>query len=210
MARATRIEACVALVASMAALAGRARAESILPPPSASAVDATLYDLAVGYQRQQDVFAAREGGLSLDPFVKPADMKLVRDFFGQKATDDFQKFSGRHPYDVLERFDEYGDQGNFAGVAAVGAAARYIVLRAAGGDAAEIARARDAAVRAAKAWHVYGAIGGRGVVARGVRKTSPESAGAPPSPGPLPTLVPLKDASGALPPKTGSVWRARL
>jgi len=193
---------------AIASVASGARADAILPPPSTSAIDGTLYDLAVGYQRQQDVFAARESGLSIDPFVKPEDMKLVRDFFAQKATDDFQKFSGRHPFDVLERFDEYGDQGNFAGVASVGVAARFIVLKAAGGDAGEIARAKDAAVRAAKAWHVYGAIGGKGIVARGIRKLSPETAGAPSSPGPVPELVPLKDASGPLPTKKGSVFRA--
>lgn len=183
-----------------------AGAAPIVGPPAGSGVEQTLADLAASYQRQQDVFSSAENGLSLDTIVKAPDVDLVKKFFAQTAQPDFTTFAGgRTPFDVVDHFDEYGDEGNFAGTASLGVAARLIVLRQSGADAAEIARARDAAVRAARAWHVYGAIGGPGVVARGVRKVSPAAS----SPGPVPDLVPLKDGSGnPLPQKKQPTWRA--
>jgi MYXO-CTERM domain-containing protein len=56
---------------------------------------------------------------------------------------------------------------------------------------------------------VYGAIGGPGVVARGVRRVTPWNAGDPPFPGEPPVIVPLFDGSGnPLPAEKGAVWRA--
>src|SRR6478672_9994688 len=85
--------------------------------------DADLATLAASYERQQDTFARAESGQSLDTFIKPADQQTVVDFFAQ-STKDFQTFSGKHPFDVIERYDEHGDMGNFSGVASVGLAAR--------------------------------------------------------------------------------------
>jgi hypothetical protein len=163
--------------------------------PILSGSEANLTALADGYQRTQDVFATAENGLSLDPIVKAADVDTVRAFFAQPK--DFTAFAGKAPFDALDEYGEHGDEGNFAGVATVGVAARLIVLRAAGAD---VTSARAAAIRAARAWHVYGAIGGDGVIARGVRKVG--------GPGPLPTITPLSDASGPLPRKKSEAWRA--
>lgn len=129
-------------------------------------------------------------------------------FFAQTTEPDFAKQSGKQPFDVLAFYDEHGDEGNFAGIASVGIAARLMYLRGTGAPAADVTRARDAAVRAARAWHVYGTIGGPGVVARGVRRIKAEQPGET-LPGTVPTVVPLKDGSGnALPAKKEPVWRA--
>ncbi len=194
---------------ALAAAPALAAADPILPGPGAKDYDAKLAALAASYQRQLDVFSARESGVSLDAVFFPDQLQVVRDFFGQSKTDDFKQFSGKHPFEVIGAYAEHGDMGNFSGVGSVGIAARLITLRAQKAPAAEITRARDAAVRAARTWHVYGAIGGPGVVARGVRRKVPEVAGDPPLPGMLPALTPLKDAGGnPLPSKKEAVWRA--
>lgn len=187
-------------VAAAAFLTGAAHAEPIL------ASDPTLEALAAGYERQQDTFARSESGQNFDAFIKPSDMQLVTDFFAQGA--DFQTFAGRHAFDVIESFDEHGDMGNFSGIASVGLAARLMVLKRDNAPAQEITRARDACVRAARTWHVFGTIAGQGTIARGVRRIAPVP-GEPALPGATPALVPLKDANGApLPPSKGDTWRA--
>jgi hypothetical protein len=167
-------------------------------------------DLAQGYQLQQDNFAALEMGLSLDVNVTMAEVPLVKAFFAQSATTDFETFSGKEPFAVLDAYGEYADIGNFGGVASVGVAARLMALEAEGAPAAEIAAARAAAVRAAQAWHVYGAIAGNGVIARGIQRTTPlDPATTGPLPGTVPPTVPLKNAAGKpLPIVKTSVARA--
>ncbi len=193
----------LASLAGLLAARGAHAAPLLAPSPALTAK-------AAAYERQESVFSTRENGLFLDPIVNPPDVPLVQAFFAQTAEPDFQKQSGRAPFSVLAEYDEHGDEGNFAGIATVGIAARLIWLRANGASAADVTRARDAAVRAARAWHVYGTIGGPGVVARGVRRIKAEQ----PSetlPGTLPTLVPLKDGGGsALPKDKEPVWRAPI
>jgi hypothetical protein len=163
-------------------------------------------DLARGYERQQDTFARSESGMNFDAFVKESDRQLITDFFAQ--SEDFETFAGRHVFTTLDSFDEHGDMGNFSGIASVGLAARLMVLKRDNAPADEIARARDACVRAARTWHVFGAIAGPGTIARGVRRIAPIGS-EPALPGAIPELVPLKDSSGnALPAKKGETWRA--
>lgn len=161
--------------------------------------DADLAKLMDGYQRQQDSFATVELGLSINPFIKPDEIPGVKAFFAQDAERDFQKFSGKPPYDVVERFNEHEDLGNFGGVASVGVAARFLVLKKAGAPEAELASARDAVVRAANAWIVYGSIGGAGVVSRGIRRINPKP------PGEIPPVVALGE-----PAKKNPTWRAPI
>ena len=199
-----RAGASVAVALGLGAFSSPAAADPIL-----SGDDAALETLRGGYERLEASFATKENGLFLDPIADPAQTATITQFFAQTAEDDFQTFSGLHPFEVLSEYDEHGDEGNFAGIASVGVAARLIVLKKSGAPAAEIDRARVAAVRAAQAWHVYGAIGGPGVVARGVRRVEPWNAGDPPFPGAPPTIVPLTDGNGApLPVDKAAVWRA--
>ncbi len=201
--------AALPLAASIALAAGTSWADPILAPPGSAGFDTGLDALQQGYQRQQDQFATLENGLALDVIFDPTAVQSVKDFFAQTAVTDYQQFSGQHPYTVITSFDEYGDEGNFAGISSVGVAARLIRLRAENAPAAEIDSARASAVRAAQAWHVYGAIGGPGVVARGVRRMTPWNAGDPPFPGTPPQIVPLFDASNNPQPATkAAVWRA--
>jgi hypothetical protein len=186
-----------------------AEAAPVILPPGDPGANLALLDLTAGYQLQQDTFAARPFGLSLDVDVVPKDVALVQSFFAQSATTDFESFSGMKPFAVVQTFNEYGDIGNFAGIASVGVAARLMALKAQGGATSDIDAARTAAVAAAKAWHVYGSIGGPGVVARGIQRTLPLDTSDGPLPGTLPTLTPLKDASGnPLPNPKSAVWRA--
>jgi hypothetical protein len=187
---------------------------ALLLPATAGAApiasdDAALAKLIDGYQRQHDVFATAELGVSLNPWIKAEALDTVRNFFAQDAQRDFQAFSGKHPFEVVDHFNEHEDLGNFGGIASVGYAARFIVLKKSGAPESELARARDAVVRAANAWIVYGSIGGPGVVARGIRRIKPLEAGAPAIPGTVPELVPLRDGSGnPLPTKKSPVYRA--
>ncbi len=185
-----------------------AMAAPLLPAPSGSGPDQVLSDLAAGFQRQQDVFATAENGLSLDIIVNADSVDLVKSFFAQTASDDFQQVTGQHPFAVVSSFGEWGDEGNFAGIASVGVAARLMVLEREHASAGEIAAARAAAVRAAQAWHVYASIGGPGIVARGIRRTVPLNPQDPPLPGDLPPTMPLTDASGnAQPVPKDNTWR---
>lgn len=197
------------VVLSLVGAASPSAAAPILAGAAQPGHDAALAALAVGFQRQQDVFATAENGLSLDIFVRPGEVAGVRAFFAQEAEPDFKTFSGKHPFEVVDAFGEWGDEGNFAGVSSVGVAARLLALRAEGAPVAELARARASAVRAARAWHVYGSIGGPGVVARGIRRVKPEDPSAPPLPGKPDPVVPLTDGAGhALPAAKGDSWRA--
>jgi hypothetical protein len=64
-------------------------AEALLPAPTGSGPDQVMADLAAGYQRQQELFAAAENGLSLDTFFFPEDVELVKSFFTGDAERDF-------------------------------------------------------------------------------------------------------------------------
>jgi hypothetical protein len=204
------VRASLRLLALTSCLIGRsALAEPLLPAPSGEGVDQQLAGRAQGFQRQQDVFATAENGLSLDIDINATDVGLVKSFFAQTASDDFQQVTGRHPFSVVQTFGEWGDEGNFAGVASVGVAARLMVLRRDGAAADEIARARASAIRAARAWHVFGSIGGPGVVARGIERLRPENPKDPPLPGTPPATVALSDGAGhALPATKDNTWRA--
>ena len=194
------------LAAVAALLAAPATA---LAQPIVDEGDPILESLRAGYERLEHNFATRENGLFLDPIAAPSSTTVIGDFFAQAAVDDFETFSGQHPFEVLLSYDEHGDEGNFAGIASVGVAARLMVLRQTGAAASEVDAARDAAVAAARAWHVYGAIGGPGVVARGVRRVTPWSASDPDFPGSPPSVVPLADGNGdPLPVDKVAVWRA--
>jgi hypothetical protein len=186
-----------------------AHAAPVIASPGDPAFNAALSELAAGYQLQQDTFAALEFGLSLDVDFVPSEVPTVQAFFAQSATTDFQTFAGMTPFEVVEAFNEYEDIGNFAGIASVGVAARLMALKAQGGSAGEITAARTAAVLAAQAWHIYASIGGPGIVARGIRRTTPLDPTTGPLPGTLPTLTPLADAKGnPLPNPKVAVWRA--
>ncbi len=201
------IATCALVAAVFATPPSRAHAKPILPGPGDSAHDPTLSKLAAAYARQHETFNTAELGISLNAFVKPAEMQTVRDWMAQDK--DFQTFSGKHVFDVVERFNEHEDLGNFGGVASVGYASRFLVLQAQKAPAAELARARDQVVRAARTWIVFATIGGPGVVARGVRRVKPANPTDPPIPGMVPALVPMKDASGnAQPADKDPTWRA--
>ncbi|MBS2012215.1 MAG: hypothetical protein JST00_04980 [Deltaproteobacteria bacterium] len=170
------------------------------------AQDAALDARAASFERQDDTFARSECGMNWDAEIKASDRALVEGFFAQSQP--FEAYAGRSVFTTIDHFDEHGDQGNFSGIASVGLAAHLVVAKRDGAPAAEIERARAAAVRAARTWHVFATIAGPGSIARGVRRIVPET-GSTPLPGTTPDLVPLKGSDGkALPAQKGDTWRA--
>ena len=158
--------------------------------------DAALESKAAGIDRQLHGILAVPFGWGLEAYVDdPADRTLVDDFIAS-GSDDFEAATGTHPYDVVTRYEEVGDLGMFGGVQVAGDAFRYAVLRDGGAPAAEVDRARTQLVAAMRGLHWYTQVTGvPGVMARGIRRITPE-AGEPPLPEEPPMTVPLFDASG--------------
>ena len=188
-------------------LASTASAQGLIPGPGDPGHDANLANLADAYDRQIHGIMTVELGWGLEAFVtNPADRATIEEFIasGQR---DFEAATGRHPYEVVDVYGEYGDLGMFGGVQAAGDAFRYAVLRDEGAPAAQVSQARADLLRALDGMHWYTAVTGEpGVMARGIRRRTPEP-GDPPLP-PLPETVPLRDGSGnPLPAVKEPTWR---
>ncbi len=164
------------------------------------------------HARQFYQLNARPFGLSLDGhYADDAARQAIEQFLAQDESDDFQAVTGRHPYQVLSGYGEFADLGQFGGVGMASAAFEYLTLRRDGDDADRLALARARVVRAAESWHVFYAVtGGGGLVARGIRRRTPEDPSAPPLPGQEPEPIPLADADGVPQPrpKSNGSWRA--
>ncbi len=172
--------------------AAGAAADSLVPSPAA---DPVLGALAAQYDRQFFEFNAKPFGLSLDGEMRGEYRDLIAGFFEQD--EDFETYASMHAFEVLHQYGEYGDLGMFGGMAQVGDALRYVVLRDGGAPAAEVEAARQDVIRAIYSWHMMQALPGvPGVVARGVMRIAPEDAGAPPIPGCCPATLPLFDGEG--------------
>ena len=169
-----------------------ANPDSLVPAP---ADDPVLGELAAQYDRQFFTFNARPFGVSLDGAYRTEYRDLIAGFFLQDEP--FEVYASMHPFEVMAGYGEHGDLGMFGGVAAVGDALRYVVLRDGGAPAGEVDQAREAVVRAIGAMHMMQALTGQpGIVARGVMRLTPEESGAPPVPGCCPETMPLFDAGG--------------
>jgi hypothetical protein len=195
------------------ALSGTSQAASIVPGPNDPGHDAALAAKMEAFRVQLHELTSVPLGFGLETYVSdPANRQLIDDFFasGQK---DFIAFSGKHPYEILDRYGEHGDLGMFGGVQAAGDAFRYAVLRDSGAPDAEVEQARRALIGAMRGLHwVHQITGVPGVISRGIRRIEPE-AGDPPLPGvpeSLDPIVPLYDENGnVLPlPKEGGIWHA--
>ncbi len=171
----------------------------------------TLDSNIARHERQFYGFNALPFGLSLDAHLPDAAARAqVEQFLGQDASDDVRAVTGKHPFEILSSYGEYGDLGFFGGIAVAGTAYEYMTLKREGAPVEALARARQRVIRAAESWHIfYTVTGGEGVVARGVRRMLPEDPGDPPIPGPDPNFVDLFDINGdPLPqPKNNGVRR---
>jgi hypothetical protein len=188
--------AVVSVLVCAGASASRARAEGLVPGPGEAGFDAALAGKADAFDRQIHALLTLPVGWGLEAEIGDAQKRAAVDAFFASGESDFQKQSGLHPYEVIDRYEEFGDLGMFGGVQAAGDAFRYAVLRDGGAPEAEIAEARAHLVRAMEGLHWYMQVTGEpGVVARGLRRITPE-AGEPPLPGEPVETVPLFDASG--------------
>jgi hypothetical protein len=159
-----------------------AGAGGLIPGPGEPGFDAALETKAYRYDRQFHTFNATPFGLSLDAYIPDNNHRdLVTQFLAQDAEGDFLAFTTAlgtplGPDDVVTRRDEHGDLGMFAGVAAIGDAYRYMVLRDMGADASLVAAARQDLLDAIDSFHVAGTIVGvPGTCARGVKlKSEPD------------------------------------
>jgi hypothetical protein len=172
-----------------------AGAEPIIPAGQDPDLDTEL----ARHGRQFYALNARPFGLSLDVWYRDAAARaLIEQFLAQDESDDFAAVTGSHPYEIIADYGEHGDLGFFGGTAVAATAYEYLTLKREGAPAADLARARARVVRAAESWHVFYVVtGGGGLVARGIRRTTPEDPLDPPLPGTPPTLIPLFDAEGA-------------
>jgi hypothetical protein len=185
-----------------------AAAESLVPGPGAPGYDAALASKADGFQRQLHAIITPTLGFGLEAFVSvPANRALI-DAFLASGSSDFQAQSGKHPYEVVDAYGEWGDLGMFGGVQAAGDAFRYATLRDGGAPAAEVDLARQHLLGAMQGLHWVQQITGMpGVFARGIRRVTP-AAGDPPVPDPAPVTTPLFDSGGnPLPANKEPTWR---
>lgn len=206
----TRLAAAVGLVlGALASAPAGALAQALVPGPGEAGFDAALEAKAAGYERQIHGLLTPPLGWGLEAYIgDPADRALVDGFIASGEAD-FQAFAGVHPYEVIDQYEEFGDLGMFGGLQAAGDAFRYAVLRDGGAPAAEVDLARERLLRAFDGLHWYTRVtGAPGVIARGLRRVTPE-AGEPPLPGgPAPATTPLFDGSGnPLPVDKTPTWR---
>jgi hypothetical protein len=183
--------------------------ERLVAGPAQSGYDAELESKVEGLYRQVHGLLTVEIGWGLEANVFDPDMRALIESFIASGASDFQAQTGLHPYQVVSRYDEYGDLGMFGGVQAAGDAFRYAVLRDSGAPAAQVDLARQRLIRAMRGLHWYHQVTGvPGVVARGIRRATPES-GDPPLPETPPQTLPLFDASGKPQPADKTpTWRA--
>lgn len=162
--------------------------------------------------RQFYALTAAPFGLSLDTYPKDvASVALIDQFLAQDASDDVEAVTGKHPFELIAAYGEYGDLGFFGGAGVVATAYEYLTYKKFGAPAADLERARARVVRAAESWHVFKVVtGGGGLVARGIRRLIPEDPTAPPIPSAAVEVTPLFDDEGdPLPqPKNNGTMRA--
>jgi hypothetical protein len=181
-------------------------ADPIFPPGKYADLDAQM----VRHTRQFYAINAVPFGLSLDAHPKAEAVELIDQFLAQEATDDPVEAVGKHAYELLASYGEYGDLGFFGGVGVASTAYAYRALKAEGADEETLALWRERVVRAAESWHIFYVVtGGNGVVARGIRRMVSEHEGEPPLPVTYPEMVPLFDEEGKpLPqPKDNGTYR---
>lgn len=169
----------------------------LVPGPGEPGFDPDLEALALQYDRQFHTFNAAPFGMSLDVDVDHddlADRGLVEAFLaGDHGTgpDAFLAFSGKGVFDVVDAYGEHGDLGMFGGVAAMGDAYRYALLRDTGAAPARVEEARADLLRAMEALHLCHVVTGTpGVLVRGIRlRGTPRGGGEP-------VTLPLFDGDG--------------
>ncbi len=209
MARLPRLLIPPLLLLIFATAPATTRAGALIPGPGEAGYDKTLAKKADDYIRQLHGLITVSLGWGLEAYIADKARRALVDAFIKSGQRDFKKQSGKHPYQVVEAYGEFGDLGMFGGVQVAGDAFRYMVLRDGGGSAAMVAEARAVLLRALDGLHWYHAVTGvPGVIARGLRRKTP-AAGDPPLPGKLPALTPLQDSAGnPLPKKKVITWRA--
>jgi len=186
-----------------------AHADSLVPGQGQAGYDATLAKKADDYSRVIHAIMTPSLGWGLQADIAaPGNRKLVDDFV-QSGARDFQAETGKHPYEIVDDYGESGDLGMFGDVQAAGDAFRYAVLRDSGASSALVDEARSQLESAMRGLHWYMEVTGEpGVIARGLRRITPE-AGEPPLPGSVPPTLPLTDAGGQPQPTDKQpTWRA--
>lgn len=199
----------VVLLATTSSLSSAALAGQLIPGPGELNYDEALGTKADRFGIQLHEFVTPPIGFALDVFVLDAEKKDLIDQFFASGERDFQAFSGRHAYSVIDAYEEYAHSGIFGGVQVAGDAFRYSVLRDSKEPGIELEEARESFIRGLDAldWFVR-ITGAPGVVARGLRRITPEP-GQPALPGELPELVPLFDGDGNPQPQWKTpTWRA--
>ncbi len=192
---------------TIVALASSASAAPILPPTGNAELDSHMHR----HGRQFFGINAVPFGLSLDAHAKDEEsIDSINTFLAQDESEDIVAVTGKHPYELLSGYGEYGDLGFFGGVAVAGTAFAYQTLRREGAPEELLSLWRERVVRAADSWHLFYVLsGGKGVVARGIRRMVKEFPDQPTLPVHYPEMLPLFDEDGKpLPqPKNNGTYR---
>jgi hypothetical protein len=205
----SRLDLALALLTISSITPSVALAANLIPGPEQSNYNEELGQKADAFGIQLHQLVTPPIGFSLDIFVLDEAKKEIIDQFFASGERDFQKFTGKHPYEVIDAYEEYAHSGIFGGVQVAGDAFRYAVLRDSGAPDAELEDARAAFLNGLDALDWFVSItGAPGVVARGLRRVTPKD-GEPPLPGEIPATVPLFDDDGdPLPEWKAPTWRA--
>jgi MYXO-CTERM domain-containing protein len=187
----------------------RAAADTLVPGPGTADYSAATAARADDYERQIHGLLAVPLGFGLEAFISDAAARKLVDAFIASGARDFKAQSGKHPYEIIDKYEEHGDLGMFGGVQAAGDALRYAALRDGKAAAVDVSSARAALLRAMDGLHWMMEVTGKpGILARGIRRVTPE-VGEPPLPDTTPTTTPLFDGQGKPLPATKSpTWRA--
>lgn len=190
-------------------IATPAMASSLVPGPGDPGYDAALAEKARRFGRQLHAIHTLPTGFGMDAKITdPENVALVEAFIASDA-DDFEAFAKKHPYEIVEDYGDYLHAAIFGGFQIAGDAFRYATLRDEGAPRDEVDRARLVFVNNLETLDRLVRITGEpGVVARGIRRITPQS-GAPAVPGTHPEPVPFFDDDGAvLPRHKQPTWRA--
>ncbi len=189
----------IALLSTLVLVAGlyaipSVHAAPIFPEGDFGELDAKM----VQHARQFYLFNAYPFGLSLD--VHPKDEEAVQkidQFLAQSDSEDFESVTGSHLFELLSHFGEYGDLGFFGGIAMTGTAYEYMTLKKEGASSEKLEKARERVVRAVESWHIFYVVtGGNGLVARGIKRLTPENPDDPPLPTIEREFIDLFDENG--------------
>ena len=178
---------------------------ALIPGTGEPGFDPDLETKALRYAQQFHGLVAVPFGMSLEADISDLSYRvLVDDWLTNSDLDEnFEEYTGTHPYDIVDQYGEFGDLGMFGGMASLGDVFRYALVRDEGtASKANLDELRQNVIDLMDALHIcVDIVGDTGVIVRGLRPRG--------LPGGDPETLPLFDLYGNPLPlnKTTNEWR---